>query len=122
MIRRIAAIAALLLLTLMSAASAHEHAGTGAMKGIPAASQATPSVNDVVLSAITDADCRPDGCGGADQGTDACSAICAIACLAVLDEPAAALSIVSPQTHGAASLLSMLPPTAMAPPTPPPRA
>ena len=122
MIRRIAAIAALLLLTLMSAASAHSHGGAMPMMGAPAANHAAPVASDIVLSAITDAGCRPDGCGGAGQSTNICSAICAIACLAVLDEPTVAMAIVGPQIHGVASLQSMLPPTTVAPPTPPPRA
>ncbi len=125
MIRRIATLAALLLLTMMSAAMAHDHGMMQMDVPAPFAAKQTrvaaPAV-DVVMTAAPVTACGGDACDTSHKSADTCSAICAIACLAVLDDHAVASPALADRTTDAAGPALVLTPTADAPPTPPPRA
>lgn len=120
MIRRIAALAALLLLTLTSAAMAHEHAGMptpAASHGSVVPDRLPPAGEAVAVAA------RPDAaCDDSHDLVETCSAICALACFAMLDDHAGALAAADHRTQVATAPAAVLTPTADAPPTPPPRA
>jgi hypothetical protein len=125
MIRRIATLAALLLLTMMSAAMAHEHGMTRMDAPAPVAAKQTPIAApavEVVMTAAPVAACGGDACDTSHKTADTCSAICAIACLAVLGDHAVASPALAARTTNAAAPALILTPTADAPPTPPPRA
>lgn len=125
MIRRIATLAALLLLTMMSAAMAHEHGMMRMDVPAPVSARQThvaPPAVDVVMTAAPADACSGDACDTAHKTADTCSAICAIACLAVLGDHAVASPALAARTTDAAGPASILTPTADAPPTPPPRA